>query len=939
VEFNRPGLAAIAYRAGTWATFKESMLARLSNSEYPALSLLNTRDDDDFTIALLDATAVVLDILTFYQERLVNESYLRTATQPESLIELSRLIGYQPSPGVSASVYAAFTLKTSPGLPPDPSASPITIPKGTQVQSVPAQGQTPQTFETSADIQAKADWNALPVRTSRSWVPQIGDLGVYLQGTSTQLQPGDLILIVGDERVSSIYNNNWDVRVVLSVQPDSQNNRTFVTWDGGLGDATDGTKPSQAHPKFFALRQRAALFGYNAVYPLMLAFATLQQLQYLNEVSASDDWIFGIPGPSGSQLIDLDAVYPKVVANGWFVLIKPDQRATRSPAGLVSLYRVTSVTAISRSDYALSAKISRVAVDSGINLSDYYAATRQTSALVQSDELPVAEQPLDYPLYGTYLDLHDLRPDLVGAQVVALSGNRQKLTVNVTGPSFLPLDQPATVTLNPGDVLTLIDPSPLPMSTAGEAQDWSTANGSFTLTVEDSSGRPGTVVADLSNFSLAPSRKSDPVVSEYALVSSARSVTSPNPHTQLLLQSPLTNCYDRATTTVNANVGLATHGQSVSEMLGSGSASTPNQSFTLKQKPLTFLQAPTPTGRQSTLQVRVNGAAWTEVPSLYNQSPHAQVYATFNESGGTTEVLFGDGVEGSILPTGQQNIRANYRIGLGAAGNVAAGALSTLLDRPLGVSGVTNPEAATGGQNADSIDDLRSNAPLTVLTLGRAVSITDYQNYASTFAGISKAYAIWIPSGPARGVFLTVAGVNGAALPSGSPTLVNLVTSLRNYGNPLIPITAQSFLETLVSLTADLKYDPAYDAPTVQNQVLQTLYQTYCFQRRTFGQGISSDEVAALIQGIPGVVAVNVTGLSVVATSAAGDLAGEPGGFSISNLNNWLAQEVTLTRPASGSPTRICPYLPVPNLQSLPQPAEILVLHPDPSQVILGVMP
>ena len=89
-ETNPPGLSAIAYRTGTWATFQESMLARLSSSDYPALAALKTRDDDDFTIALLDASAMVLDILTFYQERLANESYLRTATQLYSLTELSR---------------------------------------------------------------------------------------------------------------------------------------------------------------------------------------------------------------------------------------------------------------------------------------------------------------------------------------------------------------------------------------------------------------------------------------------------------------------------------------------------------------------------------------------------------------------------------------------------------------------------------------------------------------------------------------------------------------------------------------------------------------------------------------------------------------------------------------------------------------------------------
>ena len=115
-EINLPGLPAIAYRTGTWATFKESMLARLSSADYPALAGLKTRDDDDFSIALLDASSVMLDILTFYQERLANESYLRTATQLQSLTELARLIGYQPAPGVGSSVYLSFTLAGGAGL-------------------------------------------------------------------------------------------------------------------------------------------------------------------------------------------------------------------------------------------------------------------------------------------------------------------------------------------------------------------------------------------------------------------------------------------------------------------------------------------------------------------------------------------------------------------------------------------------------------------------------------------------------------------------------------------------------------------------------------------------------------------------------------------------------------------------------------------------------
>jgi predicted phage baseplate assembly protein len=375
----------------------------------------------------------------------------------------------------------------------------------------------------------------------------------------------------------------------------------------------------------------------------------------------------------------------------------------------------------------------------------------------------------------------------------------------------------------------------------------------------------------------------------------------------------------------------------VAEILGSGQAYTPNQKFSLKQTPLTFVQAPTPTGRQSTLQVTANSVACSEVPSLYQQPPSAQVFATLNQPGGNTDILFGDGVEGATLPTGQNNIQANYRIGSGLSGNVGAASITTLIDRPLGVSGVNNPQAATGGQDPQSVDDIRANAPLAVLTLGRAVSITDYQNFAQSFAGLAKASAIWIPSGPGRGVFLTVAAAGGSALPPGNPTLGNLITALHNYGNPLIPITAVSFLETLFSFSANIKYDPAYDASAVKANLLAQLRQSYSFAARTFGQGVSADEIAAFIQGVAGVVAVNVMGLAVGPTSDAGDLSS--GGWSVAAYTNWLLGQVTLDRPDSGTPTRICPYLPVSNPDGLPSPAEILVLDPNPKNVALGVLP
>jgi hypothetical protein len=62
---NRPGLSALRYRVGTYGTFLETMLASLSRQNYPALENLKTRETGDPAVALLDAGATMLDVLTF----------------------------------------------------------------------------------------------------------------------------------------------------------------------------------------------------------------------------------------------------------------------------------------------------------------------------------------------------------------------------------------------------------------------------------------------------------------------------------------------------------------------------------------------------------------------------------------------------------------------------------------------------------------------------------------------------------------------------------------------------------------------------------------------------------------------------------------------------------------------------------------------------------
>src|SRR4029077_7821547 len=789
-KFNGPGLPAIAYRVGRHSDFKTTLLARLSSTDFPALAALTTRGDDDYTIALCDAFATMADVLTFYQERIANESYLRTATERRSVLELARLIGYQLAPGVAAGTALAFTLDEALGAPAQ-AAQPVTIPVGTRVQSLPAPGENAQNFETSVEIMGRVEWNAMAVQQSEAVNIEACLSEFYVAGADTQLQPGDAILILGGARHPITNKVRWDIRRIDTVGVDRARNLTHVTCLAQLG-SNWLTDVSATGARVFALRQSAALFGYSAP-DANLVHTTSNDLLFDGTAVSGGGHIyqwkkFEIDTADPTKpFIDLDTTYPKIVIGSWLAL---------SAGGYVQLFSVTQASQLSRSDFGINAKITRVDLDSLPDSVNF--KLRETLVLAQSEELTLAQRPLTYPVYGNTLVLSPRQPDLAPGQLIAVSGKRQRVVIGVDTTKVTFPESPTPRTPQPGETFIMSAPPEQSGGSALAPEDLDPAaglTGMLTWHLEDRDGAIIKIEALAGRLSLQPAAKDDEAISEVcAIDKGASAVVSGLDRTTLILQTPLGACYDRATVAINANVAPATHGETVSEIAGGGDAGRANQSFQLKQSPLTYISTTDPSGHAATLQVRVNDLLWSEGPTLYGRDRRERVYALRQSDDGKTTIQFGDGVEGARLPSGENNIRLGYRKGIGRDGNLGAGQLSMLLTRPLGVTSAVNPSASSGGQDPEHLAGARQNAPLHVLTLERAVSTRDYVDFARTFSGVAKAYGIWIGDGRARGVHLTVAGPDGAEIPDGSNTLKNLIGALRRYGDQLLPLSVRSYV-------------------------------------------------------------------------------------------------------------------------------------------------
>jgi ligand-binding sensor domain-containing protein len=267
---NRPGLAQLTYRIADYAAFRARMLDRLSRiavkpdpfllaaanlstpEDLQPLQKLTTRQSDDPAIALFDAWAAVADVLTFYQERIINEGYLRTAIERRSVIELARMIGYELSSGVAASTFLAFNVEDTPNSPRS-----ALVPKGTPIASIPGQGELSQLFETSEDLTARVEWNALKPRTSRSQTITATTRQLYVNGISTQLQVGDPVLLVDAESPEHPHY----LLFLSSVEAFPAQGFTLIKWQRSI-PAFITLPPKQ--PQLFAFRQRANLFGQSA---------------------------------------------------------------------------------------------------------------------------------------------------------------------------------------------------------------------------------------------------------------------------------------------------------------------------------------------------------------------------------------------------------------------------------------------------------------------------------------------------------------------------------------------------------------------------------------------------------------------------------------------------------------------------------------------------
>jgi predicted phage baseplate assembly protein len=963
------------YRVGTHGTFLETMIRRLTNPvDGPAtgysLHKLTTRETDDPAIAMLDVWATVGDVLTFYQERIANEGFLRTAIERRSILELGRLVGYRLKPGVSSSVYLAYTVEDT---------THTTIPAGSKSQSIPGAGEQAETFETSEDFEARGEWNALLPRLSEPLVITLDNVltigTVWIKGTSKRIDPGDPLLFVFTAQERQVYA----IRRVLSTKLDTEKDRTEIALEPlrlyylELYDLVRHFKPAVTPtPTPKSKKKKAAMINQ----PPSIDPITLLRDQILLGATRDDLQIFVRffeKDPDTKVIADqiqIEETADVLTPNDGVTILASSivknlaARPGLAPASQWQFGRTLAGTLQESSDYlprlvssflprtetALYASLSQITTAhqrTEVQFHSLHVLHRRASVFGYNAPTVVFEEPptkgddpvpllkprkipeddavlyLDSPVEtlarGTYvvarrvvdLDLPNRLAVVAKAREVetlarsayTISAKTTRLTLDENWANFKNL---------PADVDDMIDNLKIirTASVFTESEELELVQRPITRHVgakldddtADTSDESATRIAlDKVIEGLAPGRwvivngerfpagaTTGIITSELAMIADVEFWPAPAGGTSysVLVLAPegLKYRYQRSTVKVYGNVVKATHGQTFNEILGAGDAAKSLQTFNLHQKPLTFVSAPTPAGVVSTLAVRVTDVLWHESDSFFGTAPTDRIFVTKTADDGTVSVIFGNGVEGSRVPSGPDNVRAVYRAGIGKPGNVRARQISTAISRPLGVKDVINPLAASGGANPESRDDARRNIPVSLQAMGRVVSVQDFADFARTFAGISKATAVALTDGRRRVVHLTIGGTEDIEIDVNSDLYQNLLEALRKYGDPYQPFYVSPREKLVLAGSAKVRVDRDYLWVNVAPKIRATLLDVFSFDRRDFGQVLFPAEVTAAIQGVEGVEYVDLDLLGPIAQEQVIDLTEQGSGFKVPKI-------------------------------------------------------
>lgn len=856
---NRPGLPRVDYRIGEYADFREHLLRKLNVDA--VLSEWTHRTAEDPGIALLEGASILGDILTFYQNLYANEAFLRTAQWRESIADLVKLLGYRLAPGVGGRGIFAFEVSGDKS---------VTVPAGFPVKA------ELEELDESAEFETVNEFTAVPA-LSRFRLYRPFEHPEVVEGASTfaietqiltqkqlELNAGDRLMLVAGPPNGTSYRQ---VAVIQETQSHFEHTEIIIegSWQGPM---------PESNITAYKLGRSFRYFGHNGPetvntlengesipkavdFSRMVAAASPKQLKIINQ----DILVFGSqnqaqqffqmqgnPHPQWSSPADPSAGFeikefgmPQIDKKKILEEIKiripykPLRDLTYFPLDqevddLSVGAKILLLLQVSENESGLSSTyLFERTIDELVSAAVTVGAFNGGTTVVKLDDI-LATEELTPPLYTDIRTVEFF--EVVGESFIlttpraAASGDGSCLFFYGESHSYKELAHRA---------LQLVKKDTIEQVRAFIPQEYMDSGTHATL-------RPVHLDPPLKDFTLEDFPLEKPEVSVYG------------------------------------NLIEATQGKVEKEaVLGNGDNREKFQTFKLPKAPLTYLVSGKDLPPEvPKLEVYVDERLWKRVPTFFNHRPKEEIYIVREDADGDSWVQFGDGKTGARLPSGVDNVVVVYRTGIGAYGPLKEGTTVQAGDRLDDLDEIHLQNEASGGSQPESGGNAKAAAPGKVQSLGRLVSLQDYESEALAIAGVSKVTAAWDLSDNIPDIEMTILmetkrGSEFQAV----ERILNKYNICR--GPNRHAITARQGKRLYVYTDLIFALDPSFREDTVKKVIKEALGLSgeegdgvdgsgglFAIYNRTFGQDGYATRITGIVQNVPGVIWVEVNKLGIL---------------------------------------------------------------------------
>lgn len=260
---------------------------------------------------------------------------------------------------------------------------------------------------------------------------------------------------------------------------------------------------------------------------------------------------------------------------------------------------------------------------------------------------------------------------------------------------------------------------------------------------------------------------------------------------------------------------------------------------------------------QGSMSLQIGGETWVLVDTFAKSKPTDKHFMVSVDEALNPYIMFGDGTFGKKPAAGAKITNVVFYLTNGTQGNVKSNTITSVpsvISSSITDATVSNAYDAGGGSNYENFTMLKEHIPLSIKTLGVAITKEDFESLAMLVDGVNKAKADY-ECGRKLTIYISPDG--GAVA---SSELINRVYNLLSQRAPMTTwLKVKSAGKVQIILEMGVTGKKSYKTAEIQTQILTALYNAYSPEQAQIGGNVRVSDIYALIDNLSTVDYLHLT--------------------------------------------------------------------------------